>query len=74
MSCTFLVEVDTNPAVGDVVALLLAAPLHVLPPVMVVDHGRSTVLLRTELRLEEEPILRIHMPTDGRHIWGMTDG
>ena len=72
--CTCLVEIDTNPAAGVMLALRLAALHLVLPHVVVVDHGRSTVLLWAVLRLVEEPLLRIHMPGGGRHTEGGTDG
>ena len=74
VSCTFLVEVDTNMAASDVLALLLAAPHTVPPPVVIRDHGRATSLLWAVLRLEEEPFLWIRMPADGRHTERVTDG
>ena len=74
VSCTFLVEVDTTMAASDVLALLLAA-LHLVPAQVVVgDHGRSTTLPWTVLRLEIEPFLRIRRPADGRHTARVTDG
>ena len=67
-------EIDTHIPVRDVLALLLAAPHTVPPPVVVRDHGRATSLLWAELRLEEEPFLWIRMPVYGRHTERVTDG
>ena len=65
VGCTVRMEVDTDVFRGDVLTLFLTTA-HLGPPKVIVwDHGRPARLLRTVLRLEVKPFLRIHGPANG---------